>query len=77
MISLNRQQAIVNFRKPELIYDLIPSYLDTCTQVLPEAERQRYEKISKEYKAKMRGAEGDKYRLDTAGNLLSVSRLLG
>lgn len=41
-------------------------------QILPEAEKDRYERIAKEYKAKMRGAEGDKYKLDNAGHLLSV-----
>ncbi|XP_052060350.1 protein maelstrom homolog [Mytilus californianus] len=43
-------------------------------KILPEKEKERFEKISKEYKAKMRGAEGDKYRQDNTRTLLSERR---
>ena len=42
-------------------------------QALPEKEKERFEKMAKEYKKKMRGAEGDKFRMDNVGNNLAVS----
>lgn len=58
---------------PHGMQDIVP-IAHPRWKVLPEAEKERYEKIAKEYKAKMRGAEGDKYRLDNTGNLLSERR---
>ncbi|XP_013395238.1 protein maelstrom homolog [Lingula anatina] len=40
-------------------------------KMLSEQDKARYEQMAKEWKAKMRGAEGDKYRVDNVGNLLS------
>lgn len=40
-------------------------------KALPEKEKERFEKMAKEYKKKMRGAEGDKFRMDNVGNNLA------
>lgn len=40
---------------------------------LPAGEKERFENMAKQFKAKMRGVEGDKYRMDTKGNIIAVS----
>ncbi|ESP00081.1 hypothetical protein LOTGIDRAFT_158312 [Lottia gigantea] len=38
---------------------------------LPESEKDRFESMAKEYKARMRGVEGDKHKMDNIGNIIS------
>ncbi|XP_064651283.1 protein maelstrom homolog [Lineus longissimus] len=40
-------------------------------KALPPQEKARYENMAKEYKARLRGQEGDKYRLDNIGNVIA------
>ncbi|XP_046546716.1 protein maelstrom homolog [Haliotis rubra] len=40
-------------------------------QVLPKEEKERYEQMAKQYKAKMRGTVGDQYRMDNVGNIIA------
>ncbi|KAK3107275.1 hypothetical protein FSP39_010906 [Pinctada imbricata] len=55
---------------PNGMQDIVP-IAHPRWKALPESEKTRYEKIAKEYKAKMRGVEGDKYRMDNVGNILA------
>ncbi|XP_074662000.1 protein maelstrom homolog [Tubulanus polymorphus] len=40
-------------------------------KALPEHEKEKYEQKAREEKAKLRGSEGDKYRMDNVGNILA------
>ncbi|XP_067677520.1 protein maelstrom homolog [Haliotis asinina] len=40
-------------------------------KVLPKEEKERYEQMAKEYKARMRGSVGDQYRMDNVGNIIA------
>jgi len=42
---------------------------------LPEKEKARFENMAKKEKGRMRGKEGDRYRMDTHGNFIAVSYL--
>lgn len=45
---------------------------DLIMQDLPEKDKALYEKKAKDYKKMMRGADGDCFRMDNQGKLLSV-----
>lgn len=51
-----------------------PAEIYIHLQDLPEKEKARFENMAKQAKARMRGKEGDKYKLDTFGNSLAVSQ---
>ncbi|XP_041373037.1 protein maelstrom homolog [Gigantopelta aegis] len=40
-------------------------------KALSDNEKARFERMAKEYKASMRGVDGDKYRLDNVGNIIA------
>ncbi|XP_060079963.1 uncharacterized protein LOC132559373 [Ylistrum balloti] len=40
-------------------------------KTLPDKEKQRFERMAKEYKGKRRGVEGDKVRMDNQGNIIA------
>ncbi|KAK3611248.1 hypothetical protein CHS0354_003877 [Potamilus streckersoni] len=58
---------------PNGIQDVVP-IAHPRWKVLEEKEKERYEKMAKEYKAKMRGRDGDRYKEDNIGNVLALRK---
>ncbi|KAK6173461.1 hypothetical protein SNE40_016906 [Patella caerulea] len=55
---------------PNGMADLVPVAHPRWKE-LPEKEKERFEFMAKEYKSKMRGVEGDQYKMDNVGNIIS------